>query len=300
MNLNLRTPANVTLALGGGGARGVAHLGAIQGILEAGISISRIAGISIGSIAGALYACDPEIHRVQQHTLDFLHSPGFQSHHQRLFGTRPAADDETTGGVFSWYHRLTGYVRGNRLVHQVVSRPSLLSGHVLEEVVESLLPETDLADLDIPLRIIAVDLLSGRRVVFNRGPLRTLVRASASLPGIFPPVEYEDMLLCDIGVFNSLPVLSARDTAEEFVLAVDVSSTIRPLPRCETALDVLMRMDEIGEALFRSQVEQAANQIIRVNVADTEWYDFSHPEEVLAAGLEAARQTLGSDTRIAG
>ncbi|MCA9116421.1 MAG: patatin-like phospholipase family protein [Planctomycetaceae bacterium] len=300
MNLALRPSDHVTLALGGGGARGVAHLGAIEGVLEAGITINRIAGISIGSIAGALYAFEPEIHSLQHRTLEFLQSPDFQSHHRRLFGTRPATEDESTGGVFSWYHRLTGYVRGNRLVHQVVSRKSLLSGDVLEDVVAQLLPDADLADAQVPLRVIAVDLLSGRRIVFDHGPLRTLVRASASLPGIFPPVEHEGMLLCDIGVFNSLPVLSARLCAEDFILAVDVSSELKPISHCDTALDVLMRMDEIGEAQFRSHVEQSADLIIRVNVADTEWYDFSRPEEVLAAGLAAARSTLGTSSAVAG
>lgn len=281
-----------SLALGGGGARGVSHLGVIETLLDAGCTIERITGISIGSLAGAMYAFQPDIRAVQRQALDFLLSEPFQRHQQILFGARPGASEETTGGIFTWYDRVKQYLHANRLFHRVVRSPAMLPGIIIQDVVEHLLPEADIRDAKIPLRIVAVDLHSGRKVVLDEGPVREAVRGSSALPGIFPPVPWNDMLLCDVGVFYSLPTTEAKVLGTEFVVAVDVGSDLKPLHECETALDVLMRMDEIGEALFRAHVVDTADLLIRPNVSGVEWFDFSQSERLLEAGRLAGRTVL--------
>lgn len=289
---NRSTRPKLTLALGGGGARGVAHLGVIEVLLEAGFEIERIVGISIGSLAGALCAFEPDIHRVQRRALDYLLSPSFQRHQRVLFGAHPAPGEVSTGGLFTWYKRVQDYLRANRLFHRVIRNPSLLPGVILQDVVDHLLPEVDIASSVVPLSIVAVDLRSGKRVVLERGPLRDAVRGSSSLPGIFPPVELGKMLLCDVGVLYSLPTTVARGYGPEYVVAVDVSSGIKPLPDCETAFDVLMRMDEIGESLFRDYASKSADLVIHPQVSGIEWFDFSASEQLLEAGRVAAREAL--------
>ncbi|MEX0715895.1 MAG: patatin-like phospholipase family protein [Planctomycetaceae bacterium] len=284
--------AKVTLALGGGGARGVAHLGAVEAIREHGIEIERIVGVSIGSLAGAMCAFDLDIHAVQKKALDYLMSPEFQAHQQVLFGTHPRGDETATGGIFTWYQRVKQYLRANQLFHRVIRTPSLLPGLILKDVVDHLLPDADIADAKIPLAIVTVDLRSGHQVVLENGPLRDAVRASSSLPGIFPPIEIGEMNLCDIGVFYSLPTTIARSYDPRFVIAVDVSSEMRCLDKCETALDVLMRMDEIGEALFRKHVRHLADLVIRPDVAGVEWFDFSTCDKLVEAGRAAGRRAL--------
>ena len=285
-------PKSITLALGGGGARGVAHLGVVEVLMKAGYTIERIVGVSMGSLAGAACAFEPDIHKVQQKCLAYLLSDSFQHHQQVLFGTTPKSSDETTGGIFSWYERVKKYLHKNRHLHRVVTKPSLLPGIVLHDVVNNLLPAADIADAKIPLSIVAVDLRSGHRVVLEKGPVRQVVRASSSLPGIWPPVELDGMLLCDIGVFYSLPTTMAQAYAPNCLVAVDVSSGIRPLTDCETAFDVLMRMDEIGEALFRKRVVDAADLVIQPEVAGLEWFDFSSPENMIAIGRQAASRAI--------
>ena len=194
----------VTLALGGGGARGAAHLGVIEAIERAQFPIERIVGTSIGSIMGAAYAAQPEIEVVERRMLDYVLSSEFQKHQAVLFGTH-SSDAAEPGGMFSWYDRVKQYLRANRIFHRVITQPSMLPGVVLQDVVNHLIPEMDLADTRVPLSIVSVDLCSGHRVVLEKGPLRRAVQASSALPGIFPPVEWDGMLLCDIGVLNSLP-----------------------------------------------------------------------------------------------
>ncbi len=281
----------ITLALGGGGARGVAHLGVIEGLLDAGFTVERIVGVSIGSLVGALYAFDPDIRRVQKKTLEYLLSPKFQRHQQDLSGSHPSPS-ETKGGIFTWYRRVKDYLRANVICHKAIRNPSLLPGFLLHEVVDHLLPDADIADASIPLSIVSVYLLSGHKVILEKGPLRDAVRASASLPGIFPPVELDGMLLCDIGVLNSLPTTAGRSYGTKCLVAVDVSSRLKQLSQCNTAVDVLMRMSDVGEILFREHVCATADLIIRPNLSGVEWFDFSSPRRLIEAGREAARQAM--------
>jgi len=279
----------VMLALGGGGARGIAHLGVIEVLLDFNFRIERIVGVSIGSLAGAMYAFDPDIQRAQKRALDYLLSPSFQKHQQTLFGARPSPGEQTAGGLFSWYDRVQKYLRAHKIFRRAILQTSLLPGIVMKDVVDNLLPDADIADAQIPLSIVAADLLSGHQVILEKGSVREAVRASSALPGIFPPVETGGMLLCDIGVFYSLPTTVARSYSPETLIAVDVASDLKPLSKFETALDVLIRMDEIGETLFRKHVRDEADLIIQPNVSAVEWFDFSSPEQLIAAGREAAR-----------
>ena len=287
-----KSSCEITLALGGGGARGAAHLGVIEVLDDAAVRIERIVGVSIGSLVGAVYAVEPDIQRAQTRVLQYLLSPNFQRHQETLFGSQSDSGDDPAGGMFSWYGRVKGYLRANRIFHRVVTHPSMLPGLVLQDAVNHLLPDVDIADTRVPLSIVAVDLLTGHRIVLEQGPLRTAVQASSALPGIFPPVAYGDALLCDIGVLNSIPTMVARSYEPDHVVAVDVTSDLQPIRECDTALDVMMRVDEIGEALFRKHVRDAADLIIRPKVSGIEWFDFSSPHRLIDAGRDAARQTL--------
>ena len=179
------------VALGGGGARGLAHLGVMQSINEAGIQTERLVGVSMGSLVGAMCAGDTDIRRVQAKAIELLYSPVFKLKQEVLFGAAPPSDDEASGGIFSWYGRLRKYLKAHRKLTRSVTSASMIDEEPLTESIDYLLPDIDLQDLAIPMSIVAVDLLSGQRVVLEKGPLRKAVRASSSIPGIFPPVPWE-------------------------------------------------------------------------------------------------------------
>ncbi|MCA9074750.1 MAG: patatin-like phospholipase family protein [Planctomycetaceae bacterium] len=283
---------SVTLALGGGGARGVAHLGVIEEVLKAGWNVERVIGISIGSLAGAMYAFDPDIKRVQQKALDYLLSPDFERQQQELFKAHRGRDTGERGGLFSWYHTVANYLDAHQTLTRAVTRKSLLPGALLEEVVKHLLPDADISEAKIPLGIAAVDLMRGERVVLEEGPLRVAVQASASIPGIFPPVKVGDKMLCDLGVVSSLPVRIARKYDPNILVGVDVGGNMRHLTDYATALDVLMRIIEIGESTFREDLRIEADLVIAPEVGDTEWFDFSESKELMEAGRRAGQAAL--------
>ncbi|MBS0260919.1 MAG: patatin-like phospholipase family protein [Planctomycetes bacterium] len=282
----------VTLALGGGGARGLAHLGAIHEILSAGFEIERVVGVSIGALVGAMYAFQPDLNAIQERALQFLRSPEFQRHQQRLFGTRLGDSPDTPGTIATRYRRLADALRANRLMYRAIRRSSLVSGELLELVVKELLPDADLRDAAIPVCLIAVDLHSGRPVVFEQGPVRLAARASASVPGIFPPVAHEQQLLADIGGFAALPLGVARQLPHELLFAIDVGTELKPIARHPSAVEILLRMNDIGAALFREHVHESADLVIAPAVRHVEWCDFTSAEVLIQAGRQAARDAL--------
>jgi NTE family protein len=279
------------LALGGGGARGLAHLGVIEVLTDAGIPMKRVVGVSIGSLIGALYAFNPDIRALQDHIIAYVTSQEFLRHQQALYGTRSEADQRSLPG-FSWFGRIKDYLRANRAFHRVMLKRSLLPGKVLEEIVAHVLPDTDIDASRIPLTIVAADLATGHRVVLEHGPLRRCVRGSASLPGIFPPVRLDGKVLCDIGVFYAVPAKVARYYDPSFVIAIDVTMDLELYDRDSSALDTMMRMQDIGGGLLREETISAADIVIRPDVGTLEWLDFAGAAECIEKGRAAARAVL--------
>jgi NTE family protein len=284
------------LALGGGGARGLAHVGVLEVLAENGLRPDRVAGVSVGSIVGAAYAFEPDLEKLLPRSMAYLESPQFRRYVDRVEDGRkhpageapPAIEEETP----SFLSRLRGYFRAERVFHRMLTSNSLLDGAILKDVVEHVLPDADVADAVVPLTIVALDLVTGREVEITRGPLRTAVLGSASLPGIFPPVRYGGCLLADIGVLSAVPCHAAKRTGVDAVVAVDVTQKVRVRRRFSSAVEVLLRMEDVAGALFRDLVLQHADVVVRPDVAGYDWTDFGSIDAVVAAGRAAARASL--------
>lgn len=287
-NSHPSTGRQAVLALGGGGARGLAHFGAAQAVYESGIQVQRVVGISIGSLAGAMLAQDLPPVDVQRELLRYLASDDFGSKQASLFGTQ-STGGRANSGLLGWYDQIKSYLWARHLLGRVFRRRSLLPGGVLEQVIAALVPDIDISDLPVPLSIAAVDLKSGHSIVLERGPLRRAIAASAAIPGIFPPVEWEGMLLCDLGVLDSLPTEVARSYASDLVIGVDVGPYLSRDERCESALHVLLRMDEIGERLLRRYSLRRADILMQPNVGHCPWFDFGNAQRMIQSGYDAGR-----------
>lgn len=280
-----------TVALGGGGARGVAHLGVIESLQATQIDINRYVGVSIGALAGALCAADSDTARVQQRVIDYLTSERFQTKQAALFSTAPAAEEPATSGLFAWYQQIKNYLGARRKLAALFRRPALLGADVMQDVVDALIPDIDIADTITPLSIVVLDLLSGRRVVLTRGSLKTAVIASAAIPGVFPPIATNGMLLCDIGMMDAVPTKLAKSYGAELTIAVDVGGKIEPIETCDTAADIFLRLSDIGEPLVREYSHTFADIIIRPNVSHYPWCKFSDPETLIQQGRVAVRRS---------
>jgi NTE family protein len=282
------------IVLGGGGARGAAHLGVMQRIAETDLKIKRVIGVSMGAFVGAMCAVDGDIESIKERSVALTRSSLFLSQ-QKLLG---CTDRNTRGqpktGMFSWYQRLTRYLVAHHQCNRALMGGALLNNTFLRQAIESLVPDIQINDTRTPLSIVAADLRSGKPIVLETGSLRTAVEASMAIPGIFQPVEHQGMLLCDIGTIHSLPIEFAKAYHHDISIGVDVSQDLNVATECSSALDVMMRMEEIGERMHRHASLQQADLIIRPHVNGVAWFDFHRVESLIAAGYQSAAVALAA------
>ena len=288
---------SVVLALGGGGARGIAHLGVIESLLTRPLNIERYVGVSIGALAGALCAADHDIVAIQRRVVEYLTSDQFQSKQAALFSAAPEAEEPGTSGLFAWYSQIRRFLGARRKLSVLLSRPALLGPDVMQDVVDALIPDIDISETTTPLSIVALDLLSGRRVELTRGSLKAAVMASAAIPGVFPPIAIDDMLLCDIGMMDAIPAKLAKSYGAELTIAVDVGGKVEAVPTCVTAADVFLRLSDIGEPLVREYTNAFADFVLYPDVSHHPWYDFSNPQSLIDLGRAAVPGVCGLPCR---
>ena len=292
-------PRSAVVALGGGGARGLSHLGALEAITDAGIRLERIVGVSMGSLVGAMCAITPDIKQVQTQALRLLTSEAFEEkcgtvadHAKRLAENEKESQQVSWYG--GWYDWIKQSVTTGRRLRRAMTSHSLMRDNLLRDAVEHLIPDIDIQDTTIPLSIVVADLLSGHRVVLERGSLRDAIMASTAIPGFFPPVQWGNHLLCDVGVLDSLPVMVAQSYATDLVIGVDVGNAHTAIQECSTAIEVMMRMDEIAERIIRRQSLEMADIKIRPDVGYRAWFDFSNPQVLIEKGHHAGLAAIRS------
>lgn len=179
----------VGLALGSGSARGLAHIGVIRALRQAGVAIDLVAGTSIGAVIGVLYAAG-QIERVAE---EFL--------------------------AFDWKNVAV-------LLDPVFPRAGLIDGRKVAEFLRAHIGSQTFEELPLPLRVVASDLRTGGEVVFASGDLIEAVRASIAVPGVLTPMRIEGRILVDGGLVNPVPVSVARAMGADFVVAVDLNHDI--------------------------------------------------------------------------
>jgi NTE family protein len=194
--------------------------------------------------------------------------------------------------MVSWYQRMTRYLVAHHRCNRAVMGRSILSNTFLRQAIDALIPDIDVKETATPLSIVAADLRSGKPIVLESGSLRSAVEASMAIPGIFQPVEHQGMLLCDIGTVHSLPIEFARAYPHDFSIGVDVSQDLGVIANCSSALDVMLRMEEVGERMHRRASLQAADLVIRPHVNGIAWFDFHRVESLFDAGYQAASIAL--------
>jgi NTE family protein len=201
----------VGLALGGGGAKGLAHILMLETLDEMGIRPHVIAGTSIGAIIGALYAAG-------------LSGKEIRAQVEQFFVSQSAAERR----MFA----LPKSIRWLDFIDPMLASGGLLDSSDFIDWLGEVLPTSNFRGLEIPLKVITAELLTGREVIMQKGALLPALQASMAVPGVFPPVEVQGHSLVDGGVANPLPYDRVQDDVD-IVIAVDVSGS-RSIPDGET------------------------------------------------------------------
>jgi NTE family protein len=243
----------IGLALGGGFARGFAHLGVLQVLEQHHIPIACIAGTSVGSILGAAYASGAPLARIIAtcRTLKFR-------------------------DIGSWH----------------VSRLGLASNHRLGDLVERVFDAKQFEDLRIPLAVVATDLNTGEPVMLTHGNLVDAIRASCAFPGLFEPVKIGTRCLADGGLVAPVPTRAARDLGADFVLGVSVGIQEGDRESPSNIFQVVTRAVAAAQKHQLEVWERDADLVLRPDVQSFAWDAFDRADEAIAAGAQVTRRAL--------
>lgn len=247
-----KRPPRLGLALGGGAARGFAHIGVIQVLEEAGIKPDLVVGTSAGSLVAALYANGKTSAELANLALTM---------------------DE--GAITDWAFPSRGLIRGEALARFVRDQ----TGNKLIE------------QMKMPLGIVATDLDSGAGMLFQRGDTGTAVRASSSVPAVFQPVKIGDREYVDGGLVSPVPVRYARQMGAEMVIAVDISSPPDGAATDGTMKLLLQTFAIMGKSINRFELREA-DVVVRPPLIGVSSADFTSRVRAIRSGRETALALL--------
>lgn len=275
----------VGIALSGGGAKGLAHIGVLKVLEEVGMPIDYITGTSVGGVLGGLYAIGYSADDLEQIVRDIQWNELFSdqvarrnlSMEQKLSDARYVASLPMREGRIQLP---SGLISGQKF-SMLFSRLTL-SVHEVE----------DFREFPVPFACVATDIVTGEAVVLDRGFLPEAMRASMAIPSIFTPVRVNDRLLVDGGLARNLPAEDARNLGADFVIGVDVSAPLYTEEELQSFLDILNQT--IGFVTIGSTREQRqrCDVVIRPEIADFSLLSFGELDSIIARGEAAARDLL--------
>ena len=254
----------VALVLAGGGARGVAHIGAIEELESQGYEIAAVAGTSMGALVGGMYA---------------------SGHLEPFREWMCSLDKYKVFGLVDFTLSSEGLVKGDRVI----------------KAMQELVPDVLIEQMPVPFAAVAADLLTGSEVVIDRGGLYEAIRASISIPSVFRPVHRDGMVLVDGGTVNPLPLNRVRREEGDLLVAVDVSAPFGadPAERLNVSLNLNYYKVLIASSqIMQQHITQLMCRLYRPDVlvqmpADSYgMFEFYRSAELIEAGRAATRAAL--------
>ena len=243
----------VGLALGGGGAKGVAHIGVLHALEEARVKPDYIAGTSVGAMVAAMYAFNININTIAN-----------------------IARDLTLAQITTFKLNKTGF----------------FTADPLKEILIEYLGEVNIEDASIPLSIVATDLTSGEEVIFTEGPLADAVCASASIPGVYIPMRLNDRILVDGGIVQNVPIRPLKSMGAGVIIASQLGG-VRAYEEPKNVLDVMRNAFDIALSQRTKQEVKQADLLIAMDLRDFSIADNTQRyDELFAIGYDTAAKEL--------
>ena len=242
----------IGVALGGGFARGIAHIGVLRVLEQHNIPIDFIAGTSVGALIASTYASGTFLDEMER---------------------------QGTGTRFRDFGRWT------------ISRMGMASNERLEHFLHRFTPARDFSEMKIPLCIVATDLITGQPVYFTEGEIGLALRASCAYPGLFLPVEYRGRILVDGFVTEAVPALAARKLGADVVISVHLEPGLLDT-RPRNTIEVISRAFSIMQIAAIQPWSAATDVLIEPNVHHILWDEFVKTSQLVAAGEEATLAAL--------
>ncbi|MDX2470442.1 MAG: patatin-like phospholipase family protein [SAR324 cluster bacterium] len=276
----------IALALGGGAARGMAHLGVIKALTEAKIPIHIITGTSIGSIIGASYASHPNINDTIRQIRGYINSSDFNQAKLRFI---KEGEKERRASYLDQFKK---FLADSYFFAISSTQTSFISEEAFRGNLEHILPKIRVEDCEIEFGMVLANLDTGEKKYVTRGDLMDNVVASSSIPGIFPPIKMGKDYFIDGSWVDPIPVDLALEMGADFVIAVDVSPKMSKETQELTGLTVNLRAAEATRLALKNSCASHAHFTITVDIMDLHWADFLQLDHCVAKGEEIANRIL--------
>jgi NTE family protein len=277
---------NIALVLGGGGARGLAHIGVIRELIKQRIVPDLILGTSMGAVIGGMYAQSLDIDLIEAKITDFVES----------FGTKGKwlgfLDRLESGNKEDLFHDIANYIKKHYMKIKALTAISLEDRDLLFEPLNEFFSDDQIENTKIPFAAVSIDLWGGRQVVVNTGSIINAVYSSAAVQGVFPPMEYRDMLLADGGPVAVVPVEAAKAMGAKYVVAVDVSMKVKRETSFSNGLEIILRSDSISQERLKKIDLKKADVIITPAVHAVHWANFGRIGFCIEKGEMATHKAL--------
>lgn len=281
----------IGLALGGGAARALSHIGILEGLKAHGIPIDLIVGSSMGAIIGAMYASNLDLDALKERMSLYLGSDEFKASKLKSMHAMDLVEGE---GVFFKFSRLA---QKGLFYSRTMTGKSFLPDSVARRNYAFLVDDLRIEETRIPIAAVALDIVSGKEIVLTRGSLRQAIAATCAIPGILKPVDLDGMELVDGGWINAVPVEPSFRLGADFVIAVDANPDITEYEKSSTAFSVLSRANTISRyALSENQLEKA-DMVLTPDIGHLHWANFAQAAEAIQSGKKVVEQRIGEIRR---
>ncbi|MFK7811626.1 MAG: patatin-like phospholipase family protein [Maribacter sp.] len=273
----------VGLVLSGGGAKGLAHIGALKVIEEAGVKIDYLGGTSMGAIIGALYASGYSANELDSIFRTTNFSSLIQDNLPRSAKTFYEKEDSERYALTLPFNKFKitvppAYSGGQNIYHELVR----LLYHVKDI--------KDFSQLPIPFVCIATNVETGEEVILNKGYLPEAIMASGTLPSLFEPATVDGTILIDGGVVNNYPINKVKGLGADVVIGVDVQHGLSSRENLSSATEILLQINNFQSAADMEEKSKQTDIYIRPNMAGYTVLDFNQGKTIVSLGEEAARK----------
>lgn len=294
MNLFKRIKPKIALVLGGGGARGIAHLGVLSHLEREGINFDMIVGTSIGAFIGALYLVNGSSERAFNSLLNFISKKEDDLKKIKKVGEFGGKEKKLT-----FFEKLIKIFSFGLIAYKSVFKESFVEEKKFRESIDELFSNIQIEDLKPKLAIVATDLSEGKEIVIEKGNLSDAVKASIAIAGVFPTTKMGEKVLIDGGYVNQIPVEVAFRLGADIVIAVDVSNEIMTEDRDEfKGYEIQMRAMMILADTARKHQIRFADAVINPDLKGYNWTDFDKAFELFEKGYLKAEEKIKEIKRV--
>ena len=279
------TKLKVGLALGGGGARGLARIGVLKALQQSEIPINLITGTSMGAIIGGTYALTPNYLILEKKLFDFLEKQAFFRLEESFM--KSEEDSRKTG-----LKKLANVVKEIYLWKVRSTKKWLVEPTLIEKMIHELVGESLFENCATPFVAVAVDLYSGEKILLKEGKLKEAIMASSAIPGTLAPIELLGRLLGDGGIIEPVPASTCRDLGMDVVIAVDVGREVKKRKKFRNIIDIVVQAENIKSFELSRIKLGAADIVIEPEVGHISWAHFSKARECIRRGEIATWNAL--------